>query len=123
MKSNAARLSVTAFFLLLSATLTGLASAAPSAPPEILQKIDSARSRADHEPLVSYYVKQAKDVRGMAALHRDMAEAYGRRAPSHRGSADLVAHCNETAESYEKIGADYDAIAAEHRRIAQQAQP
>ena len=70
---------------LLSLVLAGCASG-PSAPsPELLQRIESARTRGDHEALAAHYDQQAVAARAIARDHRRMAKAYQGRASDAPG--------------------------------------
>lgn len=109
--------------LLLSVVLTGCASG-PSAPsPELQQRIESARTRSDHEGLVTYYNQEAAAVRAKAAEHRKMAKSYQGMAVSGKGGGSMQSHCNAIVSSYEGMAVEYDGLAASHRQMAEQAKP
>jgi hypothetical protein len=107
----------------LSVALAGCASA-PSAPSaDMLQRIESARTPADHEALAAYYDREAAAARAMASTHRKMAISYQRSLSGGRGGASMPAHCNAIARNQEAVAVEFDAMAAAHRQIGQQAQP
>lgn len=112
-----------AALLLLSAVLAGCASGPNEPSPDLLQKIESARTRSDHEALATYYTKQAAAARALAAEHRKMAQSYQGMFAGGRGGASLPAHCNAIVRSQEGIAAEYEGMAAGHRQIAEQAKP
>ncbi len=109
--------------LLLSAVFVGCASG-PNAPsPELLQRIESARTRGDHEALATYYNQEAAKARAIADNHRKMAKSYQGNLSGGRGGASMPAHCNAIVRSHESIAAEYEGMAAAHRQLAAQAQP
>ena len=112
-----------ASMLLLSLVLAGCASG-PNAPsPELLQRIESARTRGDHEALATHYNQEAAKARAIADNHRKMAKSYQGNLAGGRGGAGMPAHCNAIVRSHEGIAAEYEGMAAAHRQFAAQAQP
>jgi hypothetical protein len=109
--------------ILLSVVLAGCASAPNASPPDLLQQIESARTRGDHEALASYYDREASTARATAAEHRKMAASYQSMSSSGRGGASMPAHCNAIVRSQEEIAAEYEGMAAAHRQMGQQAKP
>lgn len=108
---------------LLSVVLAGCATG-PNAPsPELRQRIEAARSRSDHEGLVTYYKQEAAAARAKAAEHRKMAKAYQGRVVDPRSGGNLPAHCNAIVNMYERIAMEYDGLAESHQQLAKQAQP
>lgn len=110
---------VAAALLVVGIALSGCAgfSTAPSA--ELQQKIEAASTRSDHEALVNFYAQEASSARAKAIEHRKMAKSY----IGGRGGASMQAHCNSIVKSYEGIATEYDAMAASHRQMAEQAKP
>lgn len=107
----------------LIVVLAGCA-AGPNAPsPELQQRIEAARSRSDHEGLVTYYKQEAAAARAKSAEHRKMAKAYQGRVVDPRSGGNLPAHCNAIVNMYERIAAEYDGLAESHEQLAKQAQP
>jgi len=107
--------------LLLSIALIGCASQPSSAPSAATQqRIEAAQTRADHEALAVYYDKEAAAARATAAEHRKMAKSY-QTYQAGRGGGNMPAHCNAIVRSYEGIATEFDAMAADHRRMAGQA--
>jgi hypothetical protein len=112
-----------ASLLVLSLVLAGCASG-PNAPsPDLLQRIDSARTRGDHEALATYYDREAAAARAKAAEHRKMAMSYQGRVPDPRAGGSLPAHCNAIVRMQEGIAAEYEGMASAHRQFAEQARP
>ena len=107
--------------LLMAAVLTGCASA-PSSSPELLRKIESARTRSDHEGLAAYYAQQAAAARASAVEHRKMATTYTTMFAGGKGPS-MSSHCNAIVEKQEAVAIEYEAMAAGHRQLAEQAKP
>lgn len=100
--------------------LAGCAAVPPGPSADLLQRIESARTRADHEGLAAHFTKEAADARTKAELHRRMARTY--QGAAGRGANPILGHCNAIVRSQEALTADYEAMAAAHRDFARQAQ-
>jgi hypothetical protein len=118
MKIDRKSLRYVAMALFLGVVVAGCAFGPNSLPPEIVQQIEAARTRGDHEALVAYYDREATAARAKAAEHRKMAKSYQGRAVSAKGGLSMPAHCNSIVSQYEGIAAEYDGMAAEHRQMA-----
>jgi hypothetical protein len=112
-----------AIALALALVLGGCASTLTSPPQEITQRIESARTRSDHESLATYFTQEATQARQAAALHRKMAKSYQSRPSGERGSASMVMHCNAIAQGYENSVSMYEDMATSHRQMAMQVAP
>lgn len=111
-----------ALTLMLGAALAGCASEPTLTTAEMAQRIEAARTPADHEAIAAYYAKEAAAARSSSDSHRKMARAYQAQI-GQRGGASMVAHCNAIVRSQEAIAADYEAMATTHRDLAQQVRP
>ncbi len=110
--------------LLLSAlALGGCAGLATAPSPALQQQIEAARTRADHEALVKHYADEAAKSRAKAAEHRRMATSYQGMLAGGRGAGNMPAHCNALASGFDGIASQFDALAASHRQMADQAKP
>lgn len=109
--------------LLLGLALAGCASGPNTLSPELLQRIEAARTPRDHEALATYYDREATLSRASAAEHRKMARSYQGNIASGRGGASMPAHCNSIVRLYESIAAEYDGLAGDHRQMAASAPP
>lgn len=105
----------------LSLALAGCASAPSGPSADLLQRIESPRTRADHDALAAYYDREAAVARAMASTHRKMATSYQGNFSGERGGASMPAHCNAIVRSEEAIAIALDAMAAGHRQMGQQA--
>lgn len=105
--------------------LGGCAGDPPAAPAGLEKKIETARTRADHQEIAAVYAQQAEGYKSAAQRHRDLAAAYKRGfvvggprdigAP--RGDA-MAAHCENLARIYEQAAGENLALAREHRQLA-----
>lgn len=109
--------------LLIGIGLSGCAGIATTPSPALQQQIETARTRGDHEGLVTYYNREAATARGKAAEHREMGKRYQATPAIGRGGTSMQAHCNAIASNFEGIAAQYDGMAASHRQMAEQARP
>ena len=109
--------------LLLSLVLAGCASGPGFPSPELLQRIESARTRGDHEALATHYSQQAAAARAIADDHRKMAKSYQGRVVDPRGGGSMPAHCNAIVRSQESIAAEFEGMAEGHYELAKRAQP
>lgn len=121
MKTNFKSFPGIASILLVAAVLAGCAAISSSPTPELQQRIEMARTRADHASLGEHYDKQAATARAAAAEHRKMAKAYGSGPVSAKGGMSMAAHCNSIVRQFEGIAADYESMAAEHRKLGESA--
>ena len=124
MKSNRIRSSAAALMSAVALGLAACTSVPTTAPtPELIQQIEGAKTRADHQALVAYYEQQATKARETSERHRRMADGYQGNLAGGRGATGMTAHCNRIAESYAGIAGEYAAMAAAHRQFADQAKP
>jgi hypothetical protein len=109
--------------LLVSIALAGCAVGPTSVPGAVTeQRIEAARTPADHEALAADFAQDAAGARAKAAEHRRMAASYRNYQPG-RGGGNMQAHCNALVRNYEAIAAEFDGMAAAHRQMAVQAKP
>jgi hypothetical protein len=104
--------------------LGGCAGAAPDemlAKPSLLQRIEAAHTRDDHEKLATYYRGEAATARSRVEEHREMIKAYEHQVAGGRSNANMSTHCLSLIASYESIAADYERLAADHHQMAVQA--
>lgn len=112
------------FLVLLSVAILAGCAANPAAPSaDLLNKIETAHSRADHELLSSYYAKEASVARDTVDLHRKMQKRYinWQTAVQDRIAAGMVTHCDSLIQTYEKAAVEFDAMSATHQELARQA--
>ncbi len=107
--------------LLLSLALAGCASGPGAPSAELTQRIESARTRSDHQALASEYEREAAAARAMAEKHRKMAKSYQGMLAGGRGAGNMAAHCNVIVRSQEAIATEYEGMATAHRQLAAQA--
>lgn len=109
--------------LLSVAILAGCAANPAASSSDVLNKIETAHSRADHELLSSYYAKEAAIARDTVDLHRKMQERYinWQIVVQDRIAAGMVTHCDSLIQTYEKAAVEFDAMSATHQELARQA--
>ncbi len=106
--------------VMIGLVLAGCAAVSPGPSADLLQRIELARTRADHESLAAHFAKGAGDARASAEVHRRMARSY--QGAGGRMANSMPGHCNANVRSQEALAADYEAMAAAHREFARQAQ-
>ena len=102
-------------------TLGGCAAGGPVKPAGLEQKIEAARTRADHEEIASLYEQQAGADKAAAERHRGMALAYGRSGAYRGGQSNIAPHCENLARTYQQAAKENLALAKEHRQMAAEA--
>ena len=105
----------------IGATILGLAlsqGAYAQAPVggSIIERIASAKTKADHESIAAEYDKQAEADKASGERHRKMAQAYTG-APWSKGpsGAGMVAHCKDLIANYDKAAKQNAEMAKMHR--------
>ena len=110
-------------------TLGGCMAEGPVKPVGFGQKIEAARTRADHQEIAAVYEQQAGGDRAAAERHRGLARAYergwvwtgprvGGGSGVRRESKSLAAHCENLARIYQQAAEEKFALAREHRQLA-----
>jgi len=76
---------------------------------------------SQHETAARQYRDRAEESRSLAALHIAMAAAY--RRPTTRTATDeeMIAHCEALIQLYKDAARRYEALAANHSALAQDA--
>lgn len=101
--------------LLLGALLAGCASG-PSNPSALLsQRIEAARTVADHESLAKHYDNEAIASRAKAEKYRKLAKSATPSPTGGRGSSDSKARSNAIINVYESEAVEYEKLAAKQR--------
>lgn len=105
--------------VLMAVVLLAACASGPGAPsPELIQRIESARTRSDHESLAQYYDNEATQARAKADMHRRMSRAYQGTTYGVRGGPSMTAHCAATIRSFEAVASGYEGLAKGHREAA-----
>lgn len=103
------------------ATLGGCAAEGPTKPAGLEQKIENARSRADHEAIASQYEQQAGMDKTAAEKHQGYARSYQRAWANRGGQANMASHCENLAKTYQQAADENLALAKLHRQLAAEA--
>lgn len=116
---------VIAASFMLGVVLAGCASGTPTptASPQLIQRIESARTPADHESLAQYYEEEATAARARAAEHRKMARTYQGMPIGGKGNNNMPAYHDALATQADSSAADFAKLAEVHRRMAATAKP
>ena len=121
-KSSLLMLGACAGLLALSLSLGGYALSAGQESSSLVQKIESAKTRADHEALAAFYEQEAKTAQAKAEQHQEMAEHYKKGFGYGNSKATLIQHCNYIARKYQEAAKENLALAKLHRELAAKAQ-
>ncbi|MBK7000529.1 MAG: hypothetical protein IPH35_11375 [Rhodoferax sp.] len=114
---------VVAASLVLGIVLAGCSSDPPMPSSQLLQRIESARTPADHESLAQYYEGEATATRTRAAEHRKMAKTYQGMPTGGKGNNNMPAYHDALATQADSSAADFAKLAEIHRRMAATARP
>ena len=109
---------------LLLALGVALPTAQALADEDITQKVQTAKTAADHEAIASYYDAQAAEASQKAAMHKKMGESYKSFATSSgkgSGVSAMPQHCAALAKTYSAEAAHYKAMADTERKLAKAA--
>ena len=109
---------------LLLALGVALPTAQALAAEDITQKVQTAKTAADHEAIASYYDAQAADALQKAAMHQKMGESYkGAATSSGKGSgvSAMPQHCEALTKTYNAEAEHYKAMAQTERELAKSA--
>jgi hypothetical protein len=99
--------------------LSGCAVEGPLKPAGLEQKIESARSRSDHEEIASLFEQEAGVDRAAAAMrHRGLARAYDRPGALGGNGPAMGTHCRNLARTYEQAAEENLVLAKMHRQVA-----
>jgi hypothetical protein len=86
---------------------------------DIAQKVQSAKTPADHEALAAFYDQQASAAKSKAEEHRRMGEFYkGTAMPKGLGTSSMPQHCDALVKSFEAQARELAAMAEVHRQLA-----
>lgn len=110
-------------------TLSGCAAEGPVKPAGLEQKIEAARTRADHAEIAAIYEQQADADKEAGKRHRNLARAYERGwvwagpkaggvVSARKGNQNQIAHCENLARIFQREAAENLSLAGEQRRMA-----
>jgi osmotically-inducible protein OsmY len=89
---------------------------------DMAQKVEAAKTAADHEALAAQYDKEAADAKAKAAQHRTMGAAYKGSVAVSGGKGSGVSampqHCESIAKSFDEQAKMYSAMAMTERELA-----
>ncbi|MFZ0888547.1 MAG: hypothetical protein WA005_08855 [Candidatus Binataceae bacterium] len=82
------------------------------------QMIANAKTPADHEAIAAFYDKEAADAEAKAKLHHAVEKNY---ESFHMKPSDMINHCHQEAKYFKDAADQAKAMAADHRKMAQEA--
>ena len=117
----------------LLAAILGLAGCAAESPVRrpagLEQKIEGARTHADHAEIAAVYEQEAAKDRAAAQRHRGLARAYekgwvwegpkvGGVVSAKRANQSVIAHCESLTRIYDRAAEENFALEKLHRDLA-----
>ena len=109
---------VFAALLAVNVSLGGCISSGSEKPARLQEKIEDARTRADHEELAGYYEQEANALQAKAKQHEQNAKASGPPTGYARLKDSFARHCHYLANKYRDDTETNLALAKLHRRMA-----
>ena len=100
-------------------TIRAFAQPAVVTDNNVDEMIANAKTPADHEAIALYYDQEAAETKKKAELHRRSAETY--RKMNIAKPVGMANMCDGVATMWEKIAADTETLAKEHREMAKKA--
>ena len=85
----------------------------------LAQKIETAKTAADHEAIAAFYQAKAAASTQEAKRHEAMLAAYKKSGGKMYQAWEN--HCKSLVQSYTKEGKDYEMLAKEHEKMAKTA--
>lgn len=85
--------------------------------------IENASTPAQHEALAAEFRAKAEEQRAIAKRHRAMKSGYELNRRMATAGAAMEKHCDRLIELAESEATEYDAMAAEHAKLAKEAAP
>ncbi len=108
--------------LILAATALPTVRASAQQPAvtddNLEQMIANAKTPADHEAIAAYYDKEAADAEAKAKLHHAVKKNY---ESFHMKPPDMINHCDQEAKYFKDAADQAKAMAADHRKMAEEA--
>ena len=109
---------VFAALLAVNLSLSGCISSGIQKPARLQEKIEDARTKADHEELAGYYEQEANALQAKAKQHEQKAKASGPPTGYARLKDSFARHCYYLARKYRDDTEANLALAKLHRRMA-----
>lgn len=104
-----------AFLAVAISIFAGCAAEGPVKPAGLEQKIEAARTRADHQEIAAVYEQHAEGDRASAERYRALARMYERGRWKNKTAA---VYCENLARIFQQAAEENLALAWEHRRLA-----
>lgn len=104
--------------LMIALSVAGCASSPGGPSTDLVRQIEAAKTPADHLALAAHYEREAATARSVAGQHENMSKSY-RASPYEKGGGSMRVHCQSLIRTYQTAATQYDAMAHEHRQLAQ----
>lgn len=109
--------------ILAATMLAGAVATAPSPGiagdlADVVEMVESAQTRADHEALAMHFEQEAAAARAKAEQHARMAAGYKKLGGAQVEKLHLDRHCRSLAKAALRAAEENDALAKAHRSIA-----
>lgn len=79
------------------------------------QKIENAKTPADHEAIAAFYDKEASDAEAKSKFHHSLHKSY---QSFRMKPVDMWNHCDEIGNYYEGVATQARQLAVAHRAMA-----
>ena len=119
-RARVSMLGAAALTLVAGTTLTTAALAVDDG--DVMTKVQSAKTAADHEAIAAYYDGKAAAATKDASYHRQMGQSYkglaGGAAGKGYAASAMPQHCEAIAKAADSEAEQYRAMAKAHRDLA-----
>lgn len=103
--------------LSIGVLLSGCAVGPSNPSTQLAKQIETARTPADHEVLVKYYVRKAAASRVSAEKYRQLASSVQTSSIGGRGYSNPKARYNSIINVYEGEAAEYERLAEQQQLL------
>jgi hypothetical protein len=91
-------------------------------PMDMSQAVQSAKTRADHDALVTHYEAAAKEMQAKVDEHKKLLAQYeARKSLYGKQAQSLISHCQGLIRVYEQATKENLSMAQSHREAAAEA--
>jgi hypothetical protein len=91
-------------------------------PSWLIERIQNARTSADHMAIAQYYDRESKNARENAMQHFWIRESYQDRRARQKSGVGMLSRSEDLHRQFELLAVGYEELAALHRRHASELQ-
>lgn len=91
-------------------------------PSWLVERIQNARTSADHIAIAQYYERESKNARENAAQYHLIKESYRDRRERQKLGVGMLSRSEDLHRQFELVTSGYEELAALHRRHASELQ-